>query len=86
MNPTEPNTKNRFSAMNIYGFIVRTMRAVHMCFCCPCNELGGDDFIERQNKNAYQRRPVQQLERMATMSRSMSAPRYSGFSPQVNNL
>jgi transposase len=30
----------------------------------PYNELGGDYFIERQNKDAYQRRLVKQLERM----------------------
>ena len=30
----------------------------------PYNELGGDYFIERQNKDAYQRRLVNQLERM----------------------
>ena len=30
----------------------------------PYNELGGDYFIERQPKDAYQRRPVKQLERM----------------------
>ena len=30
----------------------------------PYNELGGDYFIERQQKNAYQRRLVKQLERM----------------------
>jgi len=30
----------------------------------PYNELGGDYFIERQNKDAYQRRLVLQLERM----------------------
>jgi len=30
----------------------------------PYNELGGDYFIERQQKDAYQRRLVKQLERM----------------------
>ena len=30
----------------------------------PYNELGGDYFIERQNKDAYQRRLVKQLQRM----------------------
>lgn len=30
----------------------------------PYNELGGDYFIERQNKDSYQRRLVKQLERM----------------------
>jgi len=30
----------------------------------PYDELGGDYFIERQNKQAYQRRLVKQLERM----------------------
>jgi transposase len=30
----------------------------------PYNELGGDYFIERQHKDAYQRRLVKQLERM----------------------
>jgi transposase len=30
----------------------------------PYNELGGDYFIERQNKDAYQRRLVKQLERI----------------------
>ncbi len=30
----------------------------------PYNELGGDYFVERQNKDAYQRRLIQQLERM----------------------
>ena len=30
----------------------------------PYSELGGDYFIERQNKDAYQRRLVKQLERM----------------------
>jgi transposase len=30
----------------------------------PYNELGGDYFIERQNKETYQRRLVKQLERM----------------------
>jgi transposase len=30
----------------------------------PYSELGGDYFIERQNKESYQRRLVKQLERM----------------------
>ncbi len=30
----------------------------------PYKELGGDYFIERQQKDAYQRRLIQQLERM----------------------
>jgi transposase len=30
----------------------------------PYNELGGDYFLERQQKEAYQRRLVKQLERM----------------------
>jgi transposase len=30
----------------------------------PYNELGGDYFIERQQKDAYQRRLVKQLKRM----------------------
>ena len=30
----------------------------------PYNELGGDYFVERQQKDAYQRRLVKQLERM----------------------
>ncbi len=30
----------------------------------PYRELGGDYFIERHNKDAYQRRLVKQLERM----------------------
>jgi transposase len=30
----------------------------------PYNELGGDYFIERQQKDTYERRLVKQLERM----------------------
>ena len=30
----------------------------------PYNKLGGDYFLERQRKGAYQRRLVKQLERM----------------------
>jgi hypothetical protein len=30
----------------------------------PYSELGADYFLERRQKNAYQRRPVHQLERM----------------------
>jgi transposase len=30
----------------------------------PYNELGGDYFLERQQKGAYQRRLINQLERM----------------------
>jgi hypothetical protein len=30
----------------------------------PYNELGGDYFLERQQKGTYQRRLVNQLERM----------------------
>ena len=43
----------------------------------PYTELGGDDFLKRQESSAYRPRLVQQIERMGSMS--ISFPRLLEF-------